>query len=565
MKIKVIVLYLLTVFFVTCNSVQTTINEYDESENTEIAAKSAPFSKGVNFSDWFETFSAGSIPFTKYNEQDFANVKSIGADVIRLPIRMHSMTKGEPDYIFDPLLFKFLDKAVDWAEKYQLYLIIDNHSFDPVRPTSNDIDKILIPVWEQIANRYKDRSNYILYEILNEPHGISDARWGEIQGKAIDAIRRIDQKHTIIVGGTDYNSIGKLFSIPKYKDTNLIYTFHFYDPHIFTHQGANWGEPSLVSLKNIPFPYDSSRMPRTPVNLLNTWIPSAMNNYRYASSPKNLYAPLDRAVKFSIERDVPIFCGEFGVYMINSLNDDRIRWYEIVTAALDRRNISRTSWDYYGGFGLFNTGRGGSFNHDLNTKLVSALGFSPPMQSKKIERSINNGFIIYDDYPNHQYVNASFWGENTDFSLYDTNTDKGEFAIRWGNASQYNVFSFEFLPSNINLEYLVQNGYFLEFNARTNHPVSFDVRFVNSENETSVPWRMRYTITEKELKPDGEWYTIGILLSAMNEHGAWNTKTQKWLSPKGDFTWASVNQLQFVAEHSDLTNTIWFDEIRITK
>ena len=134
----------------------------------------------MNFSGWFEAYSAQGIPFTRYAEEDFAHVKSLGADVVRLPVRMHSMTAGAPSYTLDPLLLGFLDCAVDWAEKHELYIIIDNHSFDPVEATANDIDTILIPVWEQIARRYKDRGNYVIYEILNEPHGISDQRWGEI-------------------------------------------------------------------------------------------------------------------------------------------------------------------------------------------------------------------------------------------------------------------------------------------------------------------------------------------------------------------------------------------------
>jgi len=162
-----------------------------------------------------------------------------------------------------------------------------------------------------MARLFKDRGRYVLYEVLNEPHGIDDARWGVIQGKTIEAIRRIDQKHTIIVGGADYNSISKLAAIPKYTDTNLIYTFHFYDPHIFTHQGATWGEPSMAPLKNIPFPYDRQKMPKFPAALRGTWLETAMERYPHESAPSTLYATLNKVVAFSKERNVPVFCGEF--------------------------------------------------------------------------------------------------------------------------------------------------------------------------------------------------------------------------------------------------------------
>ena len=37
-------------------------------------------------------------------------------------------------------------------------------------------------------------------------------------------------------------------------DGNVIYNFHFYDPHEFTHQGAGWGEPWWSYTHGIPYP-----------------------------------------------------------------------------------------------------------------------------------------------------------------------------------------------------------------------------------------------------------------------------------------------------------------------
>ncbi|MDR0457043.1 MAG: glycoside hydrolase family 5 protein [Treponema sp.] len=338
-----------------------------------------PFSRGVNFSAWFEARTVQGIQFTKYVEQDFAHVKSLGADVIRLPVAMHNYTFGAPDYTMDSSLLKFLDSAVDWAEKYQLYIIIDNHSFHPVEPTDPHIDKILLKVWAQIAERYNNRGDYVLYEVLNEPHGISDQRWGEIQRMAIETIRQIDSRHTIIVGGTDYNSIGKLASIPEYSEQNLVYTFHFYDPHLFTHQGATWGSPSLASLKGIPFPADGRQIPAIPDDLKGTWVEKSLKNYEHDAAVQALCASLDKAAAFSKSRNVPVFCGEFGVFMIQSPPDDRVKWYETVTGMLNQRNIAWASWDYFGGFGIHKTIRDKNFNTDLNIDIVRALGFTPPM------------------------------------------------------------------------------------------------------------------------------------------------------------------------------------------
>jgi len=541
-----------------------TTDRSPETGRPDSVRRMLPFSRGINFSQWFEAYGAQAIQFTRYVEQDFADVKSMGADIIRIPVRMHSMTLGEPDYTMDPLLLQLLDTAVDWAEKYNLYEIIDNHSFDPVAPTAETIDGILLKVWTQIAERYKNRGEYVIYEILNEPHGISDTRWGEIQGAVIDAIREIDTTHAIIVGGTDYNSIGKLFSLPQYQDSNLIYTFHFYDPHIFTHQGAAWGSPSLASLAGVPFPIDRKRIPATPAELKGTWIEDALKTYEYAAAFSTLGASLDRAVAFALQRDVPVFCGEFGVYMIQSPAADRVKWYEFISAELEKRNIARASWDYFGGFGIFNTPAGGDFHSDLNTGVVRALGFTPPPQRTKISKPLNSPFTIYDDYPSREFA-MGYWGADADFSMYDTRAAEGGYAIRWGNLSQYDTFWIEF-SRNGDFSELVSQGYSLEFRARTEQAVRFDVRFVNPENSASIPWRMRYSIDSRMLPPDGNWHTIRIPLAGMSEHGAWLSAAGVWLSPQGRFTWKNIRQLDFVSEDGDQKDRyIWFDSIKISK
>jgi endoglucanase len=557
---------LLPIDCATKTSLTSSTPTQEETEQPQAAIGGAPFTKGVNFSGWFESFSAQSIPFTKYAKEDFANVKSLGADVIRLPIRMHSMTIGKPPFTLDPLLLQFLDTAIGWAEKYQLYIIVDNHSFDPVEHTADNIDTILVPVWAQIAQRYKDRGKYIIYEILNEPHGISDERWGEIQRQVIEAIRKIDKKHAIIVGGTNFNALDKLSALPKYSDQNLIYTFHFYDPFLFTHQGASWGDPPvLTNLAQVPFPADRKRVPKIPADLKGTWIESSLRSgYFKDATPIKLYETLDKAVAFSKERNVPVFCGEFGVYMIQSPAADRVVWYKTVADALDRRNIARTSWDYYGGFGLFNKKSGGDFYADLNAEVALAMGFTPPPQRTQPHplAALTNGVTLYDDYPNRNYP-VEYWGKDGGLGLYDTKAAKGQFAIKWTMADRYDLFYFIFEHGK-DLSALVKTGK-LEFMARAEKPVRFDVRFKNTETASSVPWRMRYTIDETLLPPDGKWHSISIPFNEMREHGAWVDAKQKWLEPQGKFSWENIERLEFVSEYENMKNqTIWFDSVKIT-
>ena len=536
------------------------------STDARVAAHEVPFSRGVNFSGWFTFFSAQNIQFQRFGDQDFIDVKRLGIDVVRLPINIHNMTAGPPDYIIAPLLLKLLDHAVDLAEKHGIYIILDNHPYDShgIPPTTEHTREILLKIWPQMAEHFKNRGKYVLYEILNEPNGIAASQWGHIQDEAIEAIRRIDQKHTLIVGGTDWNSVDGLLALPKYADQNLIYTFHFYDPPIFTHQGASWLSPSLTPLSGVPFPYDSKRMPRTPDVLRGTSAESALKNYANEAALSVLTRQINRAVAFSRRRNVPVFCGEFGVLMTHSPSEDRVRWYKFICDTLDQRRIPRTSWDYYNEFGIFKTPDSSNFNADLNIDLVRALGFTPPPQRTGPLEPLKSGFTLYDDYFSRGYK-AVAYGQESIFDMYDTAAAEGEYAIRWGNLRQYDNFQVDFERNNVDLSYLVQSGYGLEFKARSDKPVRFSVWFQNPEEASSLPWRMRYTVDSTLLPPDGKWHAIRIPLSSMRDGGAWVQATRKWFDPQNKFSWSQVHKLVFSADFDCKDCTIWFDSIKVVR
>jgi endoglucanase len=155
--------YLILMLLLLNTSIVFTQSRNNEQQTVNLV----PFSKGVTFSGWFEFVpNAQTISFGRYTEQDFRYVKNLGVDVIRLPIDFTVFTSGAPNYIIDPHLFRLLDQAIDWAEKYQIYIILDNHPINP--PTDSKITDLLIPVWRQITERYKNRSEYVIYEILND-------------------------------------------------------------------------------------------------------------------------------------------------------------------------------------------------------------------------------------------------------------------------------------------------------------------------------------------------------------------------------------------------------------
>lgn len=520
------------------------------------AAPQPPFSKGVNLTQWLEQPSVRSIQFTRFDKSDFQFLKALGADVVRLPIKLHDMTSGAPDYRIDPLFFQFLDRIVDWAEELGIHLIIDNHSFDSSRPTEANIEQILLKVWPQVAAHYKNRSDLILYEVLNEPHGIDPLAWGAIQGRVVQAIRAVDPRHAIVVGGADWNSYRELDRLPAYPDPNLIYTFHFYDPFLFTHQGAEWTDQK--SIAGIPFPPDPARMPsRAGLNLGN-WQAKVFDNYQRDGSPQAVEALLDIPARFAAKRQVRVFCGEYGAYMRVCPPADRVRWYEFARTALEKRNIAWTSWDYSGGFGLFEGPNDSDFSSRINLPLVRAMGFAEPPQGAPAAGPETAPLEIYADY-SPRGIRSGVWGDAAYADYYcQDRPAAGQFCIRLAKPARYQAAAFAFDRPR-DLSRIREQGGAVELKLRSaGQPGKLELRLVGAEDGAALPWRNAAPV---ELAGSGGWQTLRIPLADLRETGAWKGK---WFPGKGLFDWKSVAKLEIVAEFADLKQSeVWLDDIRI--
>ncbi len=124
-------------------------------------------------------------------ERDFAVIKSIGLNSVRIPV---------PYFIFGdraPFLgcIKELDNAFAWAEKYGIKILIDMHT---VPYSQNGFDngglsgvcrwsqmpeevEYVLNVLERLSERYADRKGLLGIEVLNEP--VTEIIWtyGKIQ------------------------------------------------------------------------------------------------------------------------------------------------------------------------------------------------------------------------------------------------------------------------------------------------------------------------------------------------------------------------------------------------
>jgi endoglucanase len=522
-------------------------------------APQCPFRRGFNLAGWLQADSAKEIR-NSYTKTVLENMISLGADHIRVPINLYGMAGDEPNYTIDPILLLYLDRAVDWAEQLGLYVILDNHSLAPALADDPERTQRLTAVWRQMAERFKGRSTLVLYEILNEPYGISDAEWGQIQRQAIEAIRTVDPVHTLIVSPGAMGSYDHLAQLPRYADPNLIYTFHFYDPFLFTHQGSNWTDPSMENVSGIPYPYDVTRMPSMPAEFAGTWLQDQWNWYDDAGKKASLEYRMNTAVQFRDDRQVPIYCGEFGALQGTSTHEDRIQWYTDMGDILEADDVAWALWGYQGGFGIFDEGSNGTFPSDLDKAVVEALGFNVPMRMEI--RPDTSGMILYDDLMGEWIFDAGYSGS---LDYYDTEDPyDGIHCIHWTGADRYGTICWRF-STHRDFSWLKDQGYRIQFWLKTDTPsLRFDVRFVDTDlgDGQDHPWRMTKTIDNTVVSMDGTWRKVEFAMNAMAESGSWHNNA--WYNPEGKFDWTRIDVCEVVAEHHDLYGKhVYLDDVQI--
>ena len=541
---------------------------------------SMPFSKGLNLSCWLSDYGSGNTYSELFGRQDFEDIKSLGVEILRLPVYFEEFSSGAPDYIVEDWVWEKLDNAVEWCTELEMYLIIDFHNnCDGDSKTSPDVEKVLTKIWPQIANHYKDSGKYVLYEIHNEPHMRSGnvaadvAKWNKIQGNILKLIRTIDTTHTVIVGAEDWNSVIQLLKLPDYKDDNLIYNFHDYSPYLFTTQGASY-DAKLARLKHIPFPYSKEKMPPLPENPTREE-KELYESYPQASKEETLVKPLDDAVKFANKRKVALMCNEWGVRMDYADNEERLNWYRLKAKWMDERNIIRISWDYRESFGIFNNPsllpNEARVPEDLNVEIVKALGLNVPKEKTRtfvswFENARKTG--DYTIYKNGFAKNVYSQSDNTlGCRISKKDSTDGERYIYVPKANAYGNVRCLF-GEECNFSSLVSSGKVLEFEMRSNQKnLNCKVYFQDSEikdgGKAGLPWKFSYHINDSIVPPDGEWHKVRIPLSEFTDYGAYSTIEQKWYNPEGLFTWKRVDSLYFDTLENGLQNDLSIRNIAI--
>jgi aryl-phospho-beta-D-glucosidase BglC (GH1 family) len=259
----------------------------------------------------------------------------------------------------------------------KLAVIIDIHPSDDFKQRLGTDDQAVerfTSIWRKLAAHYADRDpNKVFFEILNEPELHDAYRWAGIQTRVAAAIREQAPHHTIIAAGAVWSDIWDLIAMEPLADGNVIYNFHFYEPHEFTHQGATWSTPWYSYEHGIPYPPTDNSMAES-----LTQVPNAVDRYYMEKywldgwNAHRIQMMIDNAAAWAHDNHVPLICNEFGVFRDHSDPVSRANWIHDVRTALEADGIGWAMWDYRGNFGVVTKENGQPAQVD--DSVVKALG-----------------------------------------------------------------------------------------------------------------------------------------------------------------------------------------------
>jgi aryl-phospho-beta-D-glucosidase BglC (GH1 family) len=257
-------------------------------------------------------------------EDDIKYLKSIGCTGLRVPFNYRHFEDDETPFKYKDDGFRYLDRLVQYAKKYNVYLIFDMHSVqghqnhdwhsDNYTAEKNLYDdggyqKRFFQLWQYIADHYKSEEIIAGYDIMNEPTAIGrkqELALNKIYREAVKYIREVDKKHILFIKGNMWGRHFESFEDPF--DDNVVYS-----PHLYT-----GGEP-------FNYPGDMA------LDLFNKEFLKGQMNARDWFMKKN---------------NVPCWIGEFGTQ-----TDPDSPSYEsrkcFVADLLDIYNEREHSWSYW--------------------------------------------------------------------------------------------------------------------------------------------------------------------------------------------------------------------------
>jgi endoglucanase len=314
-----------TIFILAILIYLLAIGGKSQGQNVSAREQCTKLGRGVNILGYDRAFWQDRTK-GRFKEQYFRMIKDAGFSNVR--VNLHPFSSMNADYAINPGWLETLDWVVAKAVEANLMVILDLHEFNAMADNPEARKEMFLSFWKQIAPRYKDQPDQVVFEVLNEPNRkLTPQLWNAFLAEAVKIIRETNPNRTLIIGPGNWNGIESLGSLKLPEDDhNIIVTVHFYHPMRFTHQGAAWTS-EFKDLSGI------------------TWTGTP--------EEKNLIETrLKVASSWSLKNNRPIYLGEFGAYDKADM-DSRARYTAFVVRTAEKLGFCWAYWQFDSDFVVY--------------------------------------------------------------------------------------------------------------------------------------------------------------------------------------------------------------------
>ena len=217
-----------------------------------------------------------------------------GYKSIRIPVTWNNHIGNGPNYTIDAAYMDRVQEVVDWALKADLYVMINVHHdswlwISHMENNRNEVVAKYNAVWTQVAHRFRNHSNKLMFESVNEPR-FSDGGTTD-EKKAFQMLDELHVSfHQIVRGSGARNATRPLVlstleasptqermnelynTMTKLNDTNLIATVHYYGFWPFSVNIAGYTVlrriPGTISIKHSTM----CIIPLSPEGFPSSWV-----------------------------------------------------------------------------------------------------------------------------------------------------------------------------------------------------------------------------------------------------------------------------------------------------
>lgn len=405
-------------------------------------AEQQPFQmkRAINVAQWFTwpryeaTGSAIQWPPYKQSPQpptltDLKALRAVGFDTVRLPV------DPAPFIVFEgerrAAVYRILFDGLARIEAAGLNVILDIHpnsrhavwgQHAVVGGKEAPAFKAVADVIAEMARRLRGHTQRVALELLNEPRlkckGEEQALWQSMAAHLVSRARAANPELAVIVTGACVSSPDGLLALDptSFADAKVFYTFHYYEPFSFTHQGAQFIPWPDKYLDGVPWPASIR-----PISAAAALLKEQVNKTAGLTYPERLLAQgrakhnlqryyaskadgsmisrrFGEVVAWSRRHNIPaanILIGEFGVVRREpgkpgAFCADRARWHRDVREAAEAHGFAWAYFSYDGPFGLVH----GDSDRQLDPVILASLGLQSPCSLDAITASRSNRALM---------------------------------------------------------------------------------------------------------------------------------------------------------------------------